>query len=77
MQYHVYGERVDDTMNRKQIERAEKIAQKLEAHRTGQKSTPKSPRYPAEELRSSPEYADVLQSRNLNTTQFGARYGSE
>jgi len=65
----------EDTMDRKQIERAEKIAQKLEAHRMGEKSTPKSPRYPAKELRATPEYADVLQSRNLNTSQFGARYG--
>jgi hypothetical protein len=76
MQYHVYGERVDDTMNRKQIERAEKIAQKLEQQRSGQKSIPKSPRYPAKELRATPEYDDVLQSRNLNTTQFKDRYGS-
>ena len=63
-------------MDRKQIERAEKIAQKLEAQRSGQKSTPKTPRYPAKELRATAEYSDVLQSRKLNTAQFGARYGS-
>jgi hypothetical protein len=59
-------------MNRKQIERAEKIAQKLEAQRTGQKSTPKTPRYPAAELRQTPEYQEERQRRNnLNQTQFG------
>jgi len=64
-------------MDRKQIERAEKTAQKLEAQRSGQKSTPRSPSFDAKELRSSPLYDDVLTSRNLSTQQFKDRYGSE
>jgi hypothetical protein len=50
-------------MDRKQIERAEKVAQKLEARRAGQKSTPKTPRYPAAELRQTPAYQEEVQRR--------------
>jgi hypothetical protein len=62
-------------MDRKQIDRAEKIAQNLELHRTGQKSTPKTPRYSASELRQTQGYHDEMQrrksARNLNLSQFG------
>jgi broad specificity phosphatase PhoE len=83
MQYHVYGERVDDTMDRKQIERAEKIAQKLEARRlngtavqhSDSKSSTKTPRHSAAELRQTQDYHDEMQrrksARNINPSQFG------
>lgn len=62
-------------MNRKQIERAEKIAQKLEAQRNGEKSIPRTPRYSAAELRQTQDYHDEMQrrksARNINPSQFG------
>jgi hypothetical protein len=62
-------------MDRKQIERAERAAQKLEAHRTGQKSSPKTPKLSASELRQTQDYHDEMQrrksARNISPTQFG------
>lgn len=62
-------------MDRKQIDRAEKIAQKLEMQRSGQKSSPKTPSPSAEELRQTPFYQEQMEkrksARNLNLSQFG------